>query len=688
MKKYGLFIGVDEYEDPGITPLHCAARDARELAAVFKHKLGFTTEVLTDIELGRERRRIMPVLRKIGEQLVEGDIFVFFFAGHGKSVGDTDQLFLLPDASSRALDSGVTSGEGMLSYRLLRAETDHWQGVQRGFIFDACRLPIHIEDATNRDGTAAAHFEGEIVYRDPGKGFNKNKKSGTPFIILNSCHDQGRAEELQGYEGGHGLFTAALLETVKNANARNKQMVIDENLALSLGSTMQALAQKYERRDTAQRPLFVAHGSSDLHLFGMEDLHEQQIATLLADFERQLARGNLERPVGDNCRDTLHRLANLSYDNAAQQGLSVRLQARLDEVEKEAKRQRDQQRIEVARKLAKTGAAAAYGNYLATCELCEHSDEADAAIEGEQQQQAETEQAKAIALAAQKKADEDKVIQEKIAQEKSEQEANREAAERARVAAEKAEIERKKEAEAQLQQEKQSREATKSLGQKNVVAPEKKSGVPGWAWISGVVVLGGLAIVLMPGENASEPPLPEPIKPSAIGAPASAVQVQAPTQKKSAPEPPATHIKAESRDRPFTKSDGGVAGTVVATPKADNTIFGIAGKPLRIYQPKDGLLNDYAPYQSGILALSDYMASHPSTSLRLEGHTDQRKSSEDSLALAQRYADNVMQYLVSHGFDSARLTAVSYGKEKPLDQGQSQESWAMNRRVEIRLFPD
>lgn len=483
MKKYGLFIGVDEYEDPGITPLHCAARDARELAAVFKHKLGFTTEVLTDIELGRERRRIMPVLRKIGEQLVEGDIFVFFFAGHGKSVGDTDQLFLLPDASSRALDSGVTSGEGVLSYRLLRAETDHWQGVQRGFIFDACRLPIHIEDASNRDGTAAAHFEGEIVYRDPGKGFNKNKQSSAPFIILNSCHDQGRAEELQGYEGGHGLFSAALLETVKKASSQNKQMVIDENLALSLGSTMQALAQKYERRDTAQRPLFVGHGTSDLHLFGMEDQHEQRVAALLADFERQMARGNLERPVGDNCRDTLHRLANLNYDNAAQQGLSVRLQAELDELEKDAKRQRDQQRIEVARKLAKTGAAAAYGNYLATCELCEHSDEANAAIEGEQQQQTDaTEQAKADEAERQRKVAEQmrrtQEVEARREREEAEANARREAAEKAELVAQ------AKSESAKTPNENSQRETSKSDWAKT-----KRLWLWGWGSVAGVVVL-------------------------------------------------------------------------------------------------------------------------------------------------------------------------------------------------------
>lgn len=84
MKKYGLFIGIDRYEDPGITSLNCAVNDARELASVFKHRLGFQTEVLTQDELAKGRR-VLREVRRIGRELGAGDIFVFFFAGHGKT---------------------------------------------------------------------------------------------------------------------------------------------------------------------------------------------------------------------------------------------------------------------------------------------------------------------------------------------------------------------------------------------------------------------------------------------------------------------------------------------------------------------------------------------------------------------------------------------------------------------------
>ncbi len=108
--------------------------------------------------------------------------------------------------------------------------------------------------------------------------------------------------------------------------------------------------------------------------------------------------------------------------------------------------------------------------------------------------------------------------------------------------------------------------------------------------------------------------------------------------------------------------------------------------PFIIYQPDDELLRDYAPYQKGIRVLQSYLAQHPSCGLKLEGHVDQRKSSEYSFGLAQRYADSVQKYLVSQGFDPARIIAVSYGKENPVDLRHNSRAWAKNRRVEIRLY--
>lgn len=108
--------------------------------------------------------------------------------------------------------------------------------------------------------------------------------------------------------------------------------------------------------------------------------------------------------------------------------------------------------------------------------------------------------------------------------------------------------------------------------------------------------------------------------------------------------------------------------------------------PLVIYQPDDELLKDYAPYQERISALTVFLAENPSCGLRLEGHTDSRKSAEFSYGLAQRYADSVKKQFIFQGFDSTRIISVSYGKGKPLDLRLNSLSWAKNRRVEIKLY--
>ena len=67
----------------------------------------------------------------------------------------------------------------------------------------------------------------------------------------------------------------------------------------------------------------------------------------------------------------------------------------------------------------------------------------------------------------------------------------------------------------------------------------------------------------------------------------------------------------------------------------------------------------------------------------LEGHADERGTREYNLALGQRRADAVSQYLILNGIDSSRLILKSYGEERPVSFGQDERSYAKNRRVEI-----
>lgn len=64
----------------------------------------------------------------------------------------------------------------------------------------------------------------------------------------------------------------------------------------------------------------------------------------------------------------------------------------------------------------------------------------------------------------------------------------------------------------------------------------------------------------------------------------------------------------------------------------------------------------------------------------VEGHCDERGTREYNLALGERRANTVREYLVSNGVDSSRIKTISYGKERAEVQGSNEESWAQNRR--------
>ncbi len=68
----------------------------------------------------------------------------------------------------------------------------------------------------------------------------------------------------------------------------------------------------------------------------------------------------------------------------------------------------------------------------------------------------------------------------------------------------------------------------------------------------------------------------------------------------------------------------------------------------------------------------------------LEGHTDERGTREYNMALGERRAKAVQRYLVLQGVSPAQAELVSYGEERPVATGNDEQSWAQNRRVELR----
>jgi peptidoglycan-associated lipoprotein len=77
------------------------------------------------------------------------------------------------------------------------------------------------------------------------------------------------------------------------------------------------------------------------------------------------------------------------------------------------------------------------------------------------------------------------------------------------------------------------------------------------------------------------------------------------------------------------------------------------------------------------------LAANPNMQVRLEGHTDERGSREYNIGLGERRAQAVRRVLTLQGAAATQLTTVSYGEERPAQTGSDEESWRLNRRVEL-----
>jgi peptidoglycan-associated lipoprotein len=71
--------------------------------------------------------------------------------------------------------------------------------------------------------------------------------------------------------------------------------------------------------------------------------------------------------------------------------------------------------------------------------------------------------------------------------------------------------------------------------------------------------------------------------------------------------------------------------------------------------------------------------------IRIEGHCDEQGSSEYNLALGEKRARAAQTYLVTLGYPAGKISAISYGKERPADKGHDEAAWAKNRRAELKI---
>ncbi len=84
--------------------------------------------------------------------------------------------------------------------------------------------------------------------------------------------------------------------------------------------------------------------------------------------------------------------------------------------------------------------------------------------------------------------------------------------------------------------------------------------------------------------------------------------------------------------------------------------------------------------ETALRAKVEILRRSPQVQIRIEGHADERGSTEYNMALGNRRAEAIRQFLVGFGLNENRFEIVSFGEGRPLQQGSTESAWARNRR--------
>ncbi len=80
-----------------------------------------------------------------------------------------------------------------------------------------------------------------------------------------------------------------------------------------------------------------------------------------------------------------------------------------------------------------------------------------------------------------------------------------------------------------------------------------------------------------------------------------------------------------------------------------------------------------------------WLRENPGAAVLIEGHCDERGTSEYNIALGQRRAQSIKTFMANAGISASRLSTVSYGEERPVDFANNERAWAKNRRAHFNI---
>jgi len=107
----------------------------------------------------------------------------------------------------------------------------------------------------------------------------------------------------------------------------------------------------------------------------------------------------------------------------------------------------------------------------------------------------------------------------------------------------------------------------------------------------------------------------------------------------------------------------------------------VSGLPTIYFEFNSFSLNSASKEALNLAA--QWLKANPNTKIQIEGHCDERGTTEYNLALGERRANTVKDFLQSKGVPANQLSTISYGEERPVAMGSTEEAWAKNRRTEF-----
>ena len=157
--------------------------------------------------------------------------------------------------------------------------------------------------------------------------------------------------------------------------------------------------------------------------------------------------------------------------------------------------------------------------------------------------------------------------------------------------------------------------------------------------------------------------------------PAGPAAASTPPRATPGPSPTETQVTPPPAPREATLPPGGpgtAAGAAAASPLKD--VYFEYDQALLSEEGKRLLNEDVA-----------WLKANPRSQISVEGHCDERGTSEYNLGLGDRRAKAVREYLVAAGVDAGRIRTISYGKERPFVQGHDESAWRWNRRAHFAI---